>query len=430
MSREQFDWEIEQIEHGFHDDQDEDQLEAQAQEEEALLTRLKKSGGELSEDERKMLGIVTTLEWKLGVALDQAAIARSQRADAVKPVAEPTAPTQRPTSNRLMTIVDRWAVEQKPTPRTVGRTRKIVEWFEALNGPLPIESIHKQHVLAFKDWLLKEDKTPANINVIIPMLGTIFIYAIDKLHLIQINPAAKIRVTDKRRAKEKRRAFELAELQAIFNSPVYSKDRRPDAGGGEAAYWLPLLPLYTGARQTELGQLHPDDVTAEAYHDAQDQAQTAWVMRIVENSDRGQRVKNEGSERRIPIHSDLVTLGFLDVVREAKAGGSERIFPNIVPNAGGELMGNWSKWFGRYRRKECGLASPDTPFHSFRHAFKHYARLASIPNEVHNEITGHETGDVADAYGGMSYPLLPLVEGMKRYRVPGLVLPLPPPQLR
>jgi integrase len=72
----------------------------------------------------------------------------------------------------------------------------------------------------------------------------------------------------------------------------------------------------------------------------------------------------------------------------------------------------------------------DTPFHSFRHTFKHYCRLASIPTDVHNEITGHETGDVADNYGGMSYPLAPLVEGMGRYRVPGFKLPPPPAAFR
>lgn len=31
-------------------------------------------------------------------------------------------------------------------------------------------------------------------------------------------------------------------------------------------------------------------------------------------------------------------------------------------------------------------------------------RLASVPNEVHNELAGHETGDVADSYGGLRAP--------------------------
>jgi integrase len=69
-------------------------------------------------------------------------------------------------------------------------------------------------------------------------------------------------------------------------------------------------------------------------------------------------------------------------------------------------------------------------FHSFRHSFKHHARQALIPADVHNALTGHETRSAADAYGGLSYPLAPLVEGIKRYRVPGFTLPEPPPAFR
>ena len=332
-------------------------------------------------------------------------------------------------SDSLISVVDRWAAENKPGDRTVKRTQNIVGRFEAVNGKLAVQAVTKHHVLAFKDALIGQGQSPANINVMIPMLGTVFNYAADKLHLIQTNPAAKVRVTDKRRAKEKRRAFEIEEINAIFASPVYSNGLRPTAGGGEASYWLPLLALYTGARQTELGQLHPDDVAEESYKDGDGKEHSAWVIRIVENAERNQHVKNEGSERRVPIHADLIALGFLKVAQAAKAKRRARIFPAIIPNSTGELMGNWSKWFGRYRRKKCGLTSKDTPFHSFRHSFKHFARLSHIPNDVHNEFTGHETGDVADAYGGLSYPLAPLVEGMKLYRVPGLKLPAPPPGL-
>jgi integrase len=329
----------------------------------------------------------------------------------------------------LSVVADKWAAEQKPGHRAETRARKVIEDFEALNGKLTVQAVTKQHVLAYKDALIAEGQSPANANLLIGWVGTMLIFARDKLHLIEVNPAANIRLTDKRRDKDKRRAFGEAELTAIFESPVYANALRPAAGGGEAAYWLPLLSLYTGARQTELGQLHPDDVRQEAYRDADDKEQSAWVLRIVENAERGQQVKNEGSERRIPIHADLIALGFVTMAQQALAQGRSRIFPDIVPNSVKVLMGNWSKWFGRYRRKECGLPGKDTPFHSFRHTFKHHARLVGIPNEIHNEFTGHETGDVADTYGGLSYPLRPLVEGMKRYRVEGFTLPAPPPAL-
>lgn len=330
----------------------------------------------------------------------------------------------------LSAVADKWEAEQQPGKRGAQTVRKTVEHFEAVNGKLMVQAVTKQHVLAFKDALVEQGTTAPTANIKIGWIGTLLIFARDKLHLIETNPATNIRLTDKRRDKEKRRAFEETELKAIFESPVYTDALRPDAGGGEAAYWLPLLSLYTGARQTELGQLHPDDVMQEAYWDASGEEHTAWVLRFVENAARGQTVKNEGSERRVPIHADLIELGFVTLAQRALAAGQSRIFPEIVPDSSGTLMGNWSKWFGRYRRKVCGLTGKDTPFHSFRHTFKHFARLARIPNEVHNEFTGHETGDVADSYGGLSYPLHPLVEGMKLYRVPGFTLPAPPPGLK
>jgi integrase len=359
------------------------------------------------------------LRWEAEAAAERAAFAE------MKATARPKAPEGTALSAVMETMLKRRPVGA----RYEARVRKAIEDFQTLNGQLTVEATGKPHVLAFMEALVAKGQSPANANLLLGIVGTVFIYAMDHLHLITSNPAARIRLPDKRRDKDKRRAFEEPELQRIFHSRVYAEDLRPAAGGGEASYWLPLLALYTGARQTELGQLHPDDVMQEAYRDADDKEHVAWVIRIVENAARGQTVKNEGSERRVPIHADLIKLGFVRVAQAALANGQARIFPDIVPARKGILMGNWSKWFGRYRRKECALPAKDTPFHSFRHTFKHYARLSRIPNEVHNEFTGHETGDVADTYGGMSYPLHPLVEGMKQYRVPGLKLPALSPGL-
>lgn len=328
----------------------------------------------------------------------------------------------------LVDVLDKWKAERTPKPRTVLDLTRTVERFEAVVGKMAVQDVTKQHIIAFKDALLAEGKTPENINVIIPFLGTLFNYAVDN-DLIPANPAKLKKLPEKKRAKDKRREFNKEELKALFSGPVHTDGARPVGGGGEAAYWLPLLALYTGARQTELGQLHPDDVYEEAYLGEGDTEKSAWVMRFAENEERGQKVKNEGSERRVPIHADLIALGFLKVVAAAKAERRARIFHKINPTAGGELMGNWSKWFSRYLRKERGITDERVVFHSFRHSFKHYARAVKVPTEVSNEITGHETGDVADQYGG-DYPLRPMVEGMARYRVPGFTLPPPPASLR
>jgi integrase len=97
----------------------------------------------------------------------------------------------------------------------------------------------------------------------------------------------------------------------------------------------------------------------------------------------------------VPIHSAVIALGFLDYVRTVKW---PKLFPRIKVDSIGRWAGNWSKWFGRYRA-DIGLGGRWRDFHSFRHGFKSACRGAGIAKEVHDEISGHENGDVGSGYG-------------------------------
>lgn len=153
----------------------------------------------------------------------------------IKSIARPVPdPIATPPGNPLREVVDRWAGERKPIERTARRTRNIVDRFEAVNGKLDVQAVTKQHVLAFKDALFQQGRSPANINVMIPMLGVVMNFAIAN-DLMASNPADGIRVADNRRAKEKRRAFDEAEVKAIFSSPVYSQGARPGDAPASAA---------------------------------------------------------------------------------------------------------------------------------------------------------------------------------------------------
>lgn len=327
----------------------------------------------------------------------------------------------------LSDVVKRWAAERQPIQRTVRRAENIIDRFEAVVGKLPVQAVTRQHVLDFKDKMLANGQTPANTNILLTILGVVLNYAADN-NLITSNPASKIRVQDKRLGKGKRTYFDEAALTAIFGSPIYTEGDRPIAGGGDAAYWLPLLALYTGARLEELGQLHPDDVRQEGYRDGVDE-KSAWVIRITDNEGRGQELKNEGSRRRVPVHADLIALGFVAVAKAALAAGRGRIFHELRPANDEKETGNFSKWFGRYRRSTLGLKSRETPFHSFRHSFKYYGQYSDISDAPLRALLGHETGDASDDYDAMNYPLPRLIEAIARYKVPGFTLPAPPSKM-
>ena len=427
MSREQWDHMLESA-RLIEDEAMRDAFErGETEEIETELMRLVAgSADNLTIEQRAFRNLLRDKEYHRKVALEGAAIASSElkqaRRDTTKAKSADKGPeTTSVRATSFDALVDRWAAERKVSAKGVADHRAVTRWFVDRVGKPTIETITKPDVLKFKDALLAENATAANINVKLTRLRTLLNYALAN-DWITANPADGVKLIDKQAAKRKRREFTPEALAQLFGGPVHLLGSRPDAGGGEAAYWLPLLALFTGARQTELGQLHPDDVRQERYVDKGGVEHMAWVMQFADNEERGQKVKTEGSERRVPLHSAVIDLGFLALVADAKAQGRERIFHEIKSGAKEELMGRWSKWFTRYRRS-LGVTATNTPFHSFRHSFKHYARLCGMRKEVSDEITGHETGDVGDDYGGLSYPLAPLVEGISLYQVPGFKLP-------
>lgn len=250
-------------------------------------------------------------------------------------------------------------------------------------------------------------------------LGTLLNYAVANL-LLEHNPSQGVRVGERKNAKAARLPFDLPALQAIFSSPVYAEGTRPEGGAGEAAYWLPLLALFTGARIEELAQLRPEDVYEESYHADNSSEQRIWVMRISDEGE-GQSLKNAGSRRRFPLHPELLRLGFTGFAQSQL--GQRRLFKGLRADRFGRESANWAKWFGKYLRNVCKVSDKRMVFHSFRHKFKVAAREAGIAEEVSDAITGHSSGNVARNYGGLIYPLRPLVEVMSRYRISGLTLP-------
>jgi integrase len=355
-----------------------------------------------------------------------------QPAQAAQPVSQ-TQPAQlgsptRPTppaaigGHTLLAIADKWVKERAPIKRTVGQAQKVIGRYVEHMGDTKVEQITRRHVVEFKDKLLESGQTPVNTNKQLMILSILLNFAVNN-SIIDQNPSKGVKVEVRKNAKETRLPFDLPALSALFSSPIYAFGERPKGGAGEAGYWLPLLALFTEARIEELCQLHPDDVYEESYRELDGTERSAWVLRITDEGP-GQSLKNPGSRRRIPLHAQMIRLGFVEYARKAK--GRSRIFDKLIPDVVGDESGNWSKWFGGYLREKVGVTDKRIVFHSLRHTFKHEARAMEIPEDVSDAITGHSGGKVSRNYGGTDYPLRPLVEAMNRFRITGFVPPKPP----
>lgn len=235
-----------------------------------------------------------------------------------------------------------WLKQQEWPRSTVQGMGRAVARLNQVLGIKQVGAVTRQDVTLFTDKMREPGVvTPKgvsvpNMNTTLSLLSALFGFAV-KRNLIEANPARGSQLKDVRRPREKRREFDEAALKAIFGSPIYTSNERPEGGAGEAVYWLPLLALHTGARINELCQLHPDDVAQEGYTDRRGKAHKAWVIRIEHDRAKGKRVKTEGSERRIPVHPDLIKLGFVTYAQGQ--AGKPLLFDRLTLSAAEDTRG-------------------------------------------------------------------------------------------
>lgn len=310
--------------------------------------------------------------------------------------------------------------QEKTLKRTIKDYEVVIKRFIEFSNNKSIEDVNSRDIAEFRDLLLRLPSRPSknvasmpllkqveyakanNLKTLAPKtvrkllmaLSAIFEFAKEQT-LIEINPvhgsAKRLSQTIKQRSG-KEKEYTKEDLLRIFNSPIYTDSYRPPrADYGEAVYWLPLLAYYTGARREELAQLYTLDIkeiNGIHYFD-------------LEANDDDKSLKNCSSVRKVPIHNDLIDLGFLSYIKSLK--NSKRLFPKLTIGGDGTYGDNVGDWLGLYFRNKLKVNSQLRPIHAFRHTFKTNARLVGMSKDVHDTITGHNSGDVSSSYG--HYPL-------------------------
>ncbi|WP_428506809.1 site-specific integrase [Roseateles sp.] len=188
--------------------------------------------------------------------------------------------------------------------------------------------------------------------------------------------------TSIKKQKTEREPWTPDDLKRLFCAPLFDSYALPKTSkaGLDAAYWIPLLGLFTGARISELCQLRTDDVS---------EGTEGLVIEIRESTEHGQRLKNDNSHRAIPVHSELIRLGFRDYWKAiAEAGATPGpLFP-VLPQSGmNGAGGQFGKWFGEFKKAQ-GFDTSRT-FHSFRHTLETELGFAGVGQTLVDAITGH-----------------------------------------
>jgi len=186
-------------------------------------------------------------------------------------------------------------------------------------------------------------------------------------------------------------AFTDEHLQNLVNGYLYKGELPTKLKKVEPhKFWVPMIALFSGARLEEICQLYIQDVVC---------IDDVWQFRITREDSKGEgkkvRIKTKSSERSVPIHSQLLSMGFVEYFAEVRDTGVQRLFPELSnDNQKQKYSFSVTKWFGDTLSQQIGYDKRSGYcFHSFRkNVIQNLQHLTDIPREVRKAVVGHSKG--------------------------------------
>jgi integrase len=286
---------------------------------------------------------------------------------------------------------------------TLKEKRRTYKDFMDIFGDLDINLYGKPELVQWKTADLKRDLGANRINKRLGQVNDFFNWAIRHGHYTAggQSPVEGLFIAnkDKLAAKvEHYEPFSTDEVKSIFARTYGQEMKKPDH------YWIPLVALFSGARREEIASLKATNVkTIDGVPCFQ-----------IEGG------KTADARRVVPVHPQLLALGFMDYAQHVQRLETPFLFPHTIdgPNGRGKNAG---RQFAVLLDKR-GIQDERKVFHSFRHSV--ITRLHALnANPAHvMQITGHRgeagqsvhfntyTHDVglqalADTLGKLAYPL-------------------------
>ena len=143
---------------------------------------------------------------------------------------------------------------------------------------------------------------------------------------------------------------------------------------------------------------------------------TIWFLNITDDGDENKSIKSEAGKRKVPLHKDLIALGFIDFVSKRKA--SKRLFPDYSFNQNGGYGRNLGRWCNESFLKKLGVKEPGVVFHCFRHTVITRLSQASVPEPIVKCIVGHaRSGVTQEVYMKEGYTLKQLADALDKFVV-------------
>lgn len=349
-------------------------------------------------------------------------------ADLLPPAREPW--------NSPDTLAAFWRQQEKMDRREQGRQRLdvAVRWLTEIIANKPLASVTTADIIQFRKALeaspsnaVKRLKTESIVeatklndarpepyprmeantaNGYLNKISSYFRWAVRE-GFAHRNPAEGISVeaVATKHVAQHRDAFTSEELTKVFSAPIYlgvaKYGATTRAGKGANMYehgpltmrdhhyfWVPLLGLYTGARLNEICQMDAADIrdhNGMPHFHFTDESEG----RPRKADETGKKMKSKNARRAVPVHPELVRIGFMDYLAGLDPEG--KLWPELKPSAG-YYSNTFSKWFNDPRRflaRVLGEKVEGLVFHSFRHGFQQAMDRADWRESTQVKLFGH-----------------------------------------
>lgn len=330
----------------------------------------------------------------------------------------PRTPQQPIAGEDVFLLVERFASnnQNRLAKKTLYEYRKLQErfcrWISAAKGwkQVPITSISKLDLADYVEYLRGErglsditidNKHLAAISGVFRFAQKTGRYPEGSLPTENLRTLTK-QDRNKLSFKKAYQPFTGEDLAKIFGPSLLLTANKPHQ------YWIPLLGLFTGARLNELAQLDWSDVKV-----------IDGVPSISINQEDDKSVKSIAATRDVPIHQQLLDLGFLDYVQLVKSlTQSRKLFPYLTPDTFGNFGKDPSREFGD-RLDDLEITSPYKVFHSFRKTANNTLKQGGVSEEIRCQLIGHEHETVNSSVYGEKFS----VTFLKEVAVEKLVFP-------
>lgn len=242
------------------------------------------------------------------------------------------------------------------------------------------------------DWLehlqFEKGLDPQTLNSrYLPAVRSTLKWAVNQGYIDHIDITASVQVPRKPKNRQKGYTQEEATelLQRALNYERQADSREyPETAASKR--WCPWLAYFSGARIGEIAQLRKEDVRI-----------SPEGIRYIHITPEAGTTKT-GHYRDVPLHKQLIDIGFLEFVEKSSEGPlffRDENGTRDPVKAADQVAGQISEWLREHGLVPNGVS----PNHGFRHGFKTLARRYDIATDYMHAIQGHATRTAGEAYG-------------------------------